>query len=135
MGKRKLSSLGSRVTAGCYVLCGPTDRFHGVDWYLAKVLLVAGDEIVTEHNPPSGGYVCRQIESTDRVIAIGSISHLSAFKERARKLMEGESKKIRDAESALGRARSEAAQLLAELIAEGQLDRIEQHPDHFELSA
>jgi hypothetical protein len=101
-GPRKRKAI--RPAPGDFILVGIPGVVMPNDWFLAKVLWIDGDDLVTEHTPPSGnGY--RQILHVDRVRAIGSIAELVQFKERNRIAVHKLAMRVHKAESDLQAAR------------------------------
>ena len=105
MAKRKTTPKQKRpaVKAGDLVLTGMRGITMPSDWLFCKVLLVAGNEIATEHEA-SGG-MQRQFQHIDRVLLVGDVPRLAAFKRNAIRAVAKLQKRVRDREHALGQAR------------------------------
>lgn len=104
MARKQAERQVFRPKVGEYVLIGSSGVTLPGDWFVAKVLWADGEEILTEHEAPSHGR-CRQVLTIAHVRAIGSISELGQFKETSRVAVADLSRRVREAESALGDAR------------------------------
>ena len=105
-----------RPTPGDYILVGAPGTTMPVDWFFAKVLWADGDDVVTEHDPPSGGKY-RQILHISHVRAIGSLAELVQFKESRRVTVHRLAMRVHKAECALGAARNAVWVKLDEIAA------------------
>jgi hypothetical protein len=94
-----------RPVPGDCILAGAPGTTMPSDWFFAKVLWADGDDVVTEHDPPSGTKY-RQILHISHVRAIGSLAELVQFKESRRVAVHRLAMRVHKAECALGAARN-----------------------------
>jgi len=105
-----------RPAPGDYILVGAPGNTMPVDWFFAKVLWADGDDVVTEHEPPSGTKY-RQILHISHVRAIGSLADLVQFKESSRVTVHRLAMRVHKAEGALQAARNAVWAELDEIAA------------------
>ncbi|SMF82928.1 hypothetical protein SAMN06265365_14820 [Tistlia consotensis] len=103
MAKRKKAAQPT-VKAGDTVLIGCPRFSLPSEWWLARVLWIDGEDLVTEHQPPSGG-VQRNLTTVDQVIAVGSVEQLGHYRRRADALMSDMTGAIREAQQRIHEAR------------------------------
>jgi hypothetical protein len=106
-----------QLVAGDTVLIGTPGVSMPSHWWHATVIYVAGDEIATEHTPPSNSRPQRQFLPITDVRAVGSYAFLREFQETATKAVGDLSKGVDDATQALGRARDAVWAKLDEIAA------------------
>ncbi len=119
MRKRALKpSLPFNVEPGDLVLIGAPGVSQPADWFVATVLLVAGDEVATMHMPPSHSGVMRQFLPITHVRAVAAGDQyvaLKRFRDEAHEAVTAEWRAVQAAEKALGDARAAAWAKLDEI--------------------
>lgn len=94
----------SAVEPGDLVLCGSYGISMPGDWFPARVLWTDGTEMLTEHQPPSGGRQ-RNVWGMENALAVGTSAQLVEFRERARKHVDWLWRKVDQTTGQLGEAR------------------------------
>lgn len=93
--------------AGQWVLIGRRGLTMPCDWFIARALWHDGEDVLTEHTPPSGmPSKARQVLHIGEVLAAGTYGGMADVRTRAVREVEVLHRRMREAEDALRDARA-----------------------------
>lgn len=102
------------INPGDWVLCGSRYSLPS-EWYVAQVLWVGPDDVLTQHVAPSQqNQPYRQVEERTRIRCIGDYLKCKEYRDAANKAVEPLKESVRDAEQALQSARNAVARKIDE---------------------
>lgn len=114
---------------GDFVLCGGTRASLPSDWFFGQVIWVGSDDVLIQRTTQNG-QTWRELIHTTAIRAFGTTDDLVSIQSAARTAVKDLAQQIREAEVALGRART-ALWAKVEELAEGGLKIIP--PDFAEI--
>lgn len=106
------------INGGDYVLLGGTQASYPGHWYLGRVLWVGDTDILIKRSTVNGE-TWREVHFISEIRAVGSVSDLVSIQETAREECSTLQKIVREAETALGEARTNLFAKLERLAAGG----------------
>jgi hypothetical protein len=118
MPERRRKPAPPAIAVGDHVLCGGCQASYPNNWYLGYVLWVDGGDALIERSTMQG-QTWREVIHLTEVRAVGTVPELVTIERQARDAVAALMPAIRDAEHALGQARTTLFAKLEELAKGG----------------